>query len=486
MSKSNIEQQGLLQPESFDLDDLESSGHVPNGHPQHPSEDWSRPRKTWSSSPRWLRPRWILIGVATVAALLVVGVALNKGKGFKIPKPSFSPSKPETPQVGGGSSKKESEGKVKHWEKPKDFKIIGLIFFGRPSVVAILDCYLKRNLVTNGGWLDEVRFVVNTKKEDDIAYLDELVTGESLYKKIVIENMGYNEVWEHGVDHENMFIKIDDDIVFFNDEAIPDIVFSKLKHPHSLDVVANLVNSPETGWLHYRFGAIHAYLPELEPPQNPSADSKGPIAWRASKLPEWKGDDMSFPVKGVRAGKDDDSSVLPPDAEGAAPFEGHRWLPLPGGANKDQELWRTPMKESSYDPNGPDWGSWSLGAQAHYSFLENLEKDNLKIYHYGHGVDQDREGIWNMAYARMNINFMAIWGKDVLDNLPFDSPDDEHELSVGVNQKVRRPLLVNTHAIAAHFSFRSQHEMYQTDLLDRYRAYANEMICTKDNQIKIP
>lgn len=47
-------------------------------------------------------------------------------------------------------------------------------------------------------------------------------------------------------------------------------------------------------------------------------------------------------------------------------------------------------------------------------------------------------------------------------------------------------LLVNTHAIAAHFSFRSQHEMYDTDILDRYRAYANEMVCTKDNQIKIP
>ena len=47
-------------------------------------------------------------------------------------------------------------------------------------------------------------------------------------------------------------------------------------------------------------------------------------------------------------------------------------------------------------------------------------------------------------------------------------------------------LLVNTHAIAAHFSFRSQHEMYDTDLLDRYRAYANEKICAKDNQIKIP
>ena len=44
-------------------------------------------------------------------------------------------------------------------------------------------------------------------------------------------------------------------------------------------------------------------------------------------------------------------------------------------------------------------------------------------------------------------------------------------------------LYVNTHAIAAHFSFRTQHELFDSDLLSRWRAYANEMICTKENQI---
>lgn len=147
---------------------------------------------------------------------------------------------------------------------------------------------------------------------------------------------------------------------------------------------------------------------------------------------------MSFPYAGVRAGKEDDGRNLPPDTPGAPPFKGHRWLPLPGGTEKDDNLWRTPMAQTSYDPNGPDWGSWQLGAQAHYSFFENLENDNLELYHYGHGTDKEREGIWNMQYDRMNINFMAIWGKDVLDNLPFDTNDDELELSVGVNKKLRR------------------------------------------------
>lgn len=223
--------------------------------------------------------------------------------------------------------------------------------------------------------------------------------------------------------------------VFFNDEAIPNIVYTKIHHPDSLNVVANLVNSPETGWLHYRFGAIHAYLPELKRPKNPKADSFGPKAWRASALPTWAGKEMSFPVAGVNGGKPDDGSTLPSDVPGAPPYKGHRWLPLPDNEkNKD----KTPMVKSAYEPNGPDWGSWSLGAQAHYSFLENLEKDQLHFYHYGHGLDAEREGIWDMAYARMNINFMAIWGKDVLDNLPFESFDDELALSVQVPLKLRR------------------------------------------------
>lgn len=211
MPKSTIEQQGLLRPESFDLDDLEASeSPKQNGHGQHPSEEWSRPRKTWTSSaPPWVRPRYIIIALCMLAALLIVGVALNRGAGFKIRRPGgfTHPSHPRPPSDSGEG------GTVRTWEKPEGFKIIGLVFFGRPSVVAILDCYLKKNLVTYGGWLDEVHFVVNTEKEEDIAYLDELIETEGLYKKIVISSLGYNEVWKEGVESENMYIKIDDDIV---------------------------------------------------------------------------------------------------------------------------------------------------------------------------------------------------------------------------------------------------------------------------------
>jgi len=44
-------------------------------------------------------------------------------------------------------------------------------------------------------------------------------------------------------------------------------------------------------------------------------------------------------------------------------------------------------------------------------------------------------------------------------------------------------LLVDTHSIVSHFAFGTQkEELLETDLLDRYRDYANEMICATDNQ----
>lgn len=206
-----------------------------------------------------------------------------------------------------------------------------------------------------------------------------------------------------------------------------------MKHPEALNVVANLVNSPETGWLHYRVGAVHAYLPEYEPPSlDESEASYGPKAWRASALPRWTQDSIKEDPQEQQARNGSDfmgSKPAPP------PFKGHRWLPLPNG---DEMIYQTPIAQSQYNAFGPDWTSWAISAQAQYSLLENIENNQLSLYHYGPGIDDTREGIWNMAYDRMNINVMAIWGKDIVDNLPFQDTDDEQELSVNIPMKRRR------------------------------------------------
>ena len=208
-----------------------------------------------------------------------------------------------------------------------------------------------------------------------------------------------------------------------------------MNHPEALDIVGTLINSPHTGWLHYRLGAAHPYLPEMKPPGSQKEDaSRGAKAWRASKLPKWSGDNMTFHLSGL-AEKPDDGSSVPIGSPGGPPFKGHRWLPL---RDNDQNLDKTPVAKTEYYSNGADWWSWAIAAQLHYSLLENIEKDQLNLYEYGFGKDKRREGLWNMQYERMNINFMAIWGKDVIDNLPFSQGDDELELSVKLNIKLRR------------------------------------------------
>ena len=101
--------------------------------------------------------------------------------------------------------------------KPDNFKIIGLLFFGRQSTVEILECYLRNNLVSHGGFLDEVHFVVNTHDEGDLAWLSKVVYKVKDYKKIDIDDgdgiQDFNRIYAQSVERDRMYIKLDDDLV---------------------------------------------------------------------------------------------------------------------------------------------------------------------------------------------------------------------------------------------------------------------------------
>ena len=195
--RSSTEQQTALlgsTSSSFEIDGLDVN--VPLQKREFRVPVHSRPWKErlWALAAPWLRPRYAIVTLIILSTLVLISFLLPPG-----PRPRHLP--PHKPFA------------QHKWEKPKGFKIIGLVFFGRPPTVAILDCYLKANLVENGGWLDEVHWVINTPIEDDLLYLHSLVRTSDKYKQIEIPPGGYNSAWEHGVTRENMYIKIDDDIV---------------------------------------------------------------------------------------------------------------------------------------------------------------------------------------------------------------------------------------------------------------------------------
>lgn len=193
---------------------------------------------------------------------------------------------------------------------------------------------------------------------------------------------------------------------------------------------------------------------EISPPAHiPTA------AWRTSALPNYDGGQdgpLNFSGNGSTP----------------APHRGHRWLPVRPAA--DVDVTSTPASTLTYDPFGPGLRNWAAAAQTHCSFLSHLEKNETDLYRFN---------MWDVAYARLSINLLAIRGSDIMDVFPFPKMDDEDYLTRVRPKEVGRHVVVDGGALAAHFAFRAQRTAHEgraldwTDLLGRYADYAEEMVC---------
>ncbi|KAF4998332.1 hypothetical protein FGRMN_3212 [Fusarium graminum] len=348
---------------------------------------------------------------------------------------------------------------LSQWQKPAEIsKVMGLVFYGRRQSVSILDCYLKRNLVKNGGLLDGVIFVERTKDPHDLAFLNKLLESEASYEKWQVEmagednfSSGFGNSYDR-VEDSVMYVKIDDDIVFLEDSVIPSIVKKKVDHPEYYIVSANVVNQPLLSWVHWNLGAMRPYLPEVDTTGKAKlseVSSQKPLDWSPSGLPSWNGPE-SFSL----------AEWKPEDIK-------HRWLPLKRGG-KDHILDTTPIEATEYRPMGRGWTEWKIGAQEHFSFFDNLHNKKLSAYKFDS---------WDFQYERMGIQFVALLGKDINIAKPI-AADDEHHFSCTMPRTLGRHAIADGRGVAAHYSFGIQRAgMDRTDVLDRYRSFARENIC---------
>ncbi|KHN94417.1 uncharacterized protein MAM_07733 [Metarhizium album ARSEF 1941] len=357
-------------------------------------------------------------------------------------------------------------------------KIIALVFFGRRATVSILDCYLKRNLATNGGLLDQVVWLQRTSNAEDLALLDRLLNSEPQYARQVVDDADAHDFassYDAVVD-ANMYIKIDDDVVsrsqpialplpsprfvppahaqqvFIEQDAIRSVVCTKLARPDYYVVSANVVNQPMISWIHWNLGAVRPYLPGAGE-EYPAPEPGHQVDWRASALPSWNGS----------GGVDiDASSWNSPDGRK------HRWLPVRG--RPDHVLEKTPIVETQYDAFGTGLHRWQVAAQEHYSFFENLESRELWRYKFN---------TWDFQRLRMGIQFIAMMGHDINAAKPIGRDDEEH-FSVTMPKKLGRNAVADGRGVVSHYSFGPQSRdggLDTTDVLDRYRSYAKEKVC---------
>ncbi|KAB5526428.1 hypothetical protein GE09DRAFT_1178171 [Coniochaeta sp. 2T2.1] len=335
--------------------------------------------------------------------------------------------------------------------------VIGLVFYGRRELVRILDCYLKRNLRENGGVLDEVVFAINTDDQDDLAYLEDLLKTSPKYSKHVpqgeYDSHWWFGNWEAVSERDAVYVKIDDDVVFVEDDTISTIVNRLVDNPQYFAVSANVVNNPALSWVHNRLGVYEPYWPEMKKPV-----AQPPRSWRASELPAYDG-----PAAGPEG--------FDPAGSTPAPYQGHRWLPVRLWLGEAYNITTNPASTLTYDPFGPSLHNWAAGAQTHYSFLHHLEQRDTYKYKFD---------TWDYLYERLSINFLALRGGDILDVFPFPQSDDEDYLTRVRSKELGRRVIVDGTGLAVHFAFGPQrkahdgHGLAWTDALDRYGAYADE------------
>lgn len=287
-------------------------------------------------------------------AILVFFVAglLTLGHQQSIPFPALNSfrSQNANPKITQLDRHIQEIKQIAEWTPPPGMKVVALIFYGRRRFVSILDCYLKvrtpnalkfcakctadtkmqRNLAVNGGLLDEVVFVAKTEVQEDLDFLDELLASEPKYYSVHRVNStggDYSKMYSV-CERGNVYVKIDDDILFIDDSTIRSIVKRKVEHPEFYIVSANVVVNFAVAWVHYHLGAIHPYLPDLSSWTSPPND------WRPSRLPSWTGpDDFNWTTW-------------------KAP-EHTRWLPIKMDGNHSNQMDNTPMALSRYD--GVDW-----------------------------------------------------------------------------------------------------------------------------------
>jgi hypothetical protein len=306
--------------------------------------------------------------------------------------------------------------------------------------------------------LDEVIFAINTDIKEDLDYLDNELLPFPYYRKFTAEEEGYLGQWLAVNERDTIYVKIDDDVVFIEDDTIGDVVRPLIENPSYFAVSANVVNNPALSWVHYHLGAFEPYWPEMKKPWTSSPKS----SWRASELPAYKG-------------PPDGPSDFNIDGSTPAPFPGHRWLPV-RHENKGEyeDPTKFPASTLTYDAHGPSLDNWATAAQLHYSFLQHLENNETSLYKFG---------IWDYHYARISINFIALRGGDIMDAYPFPYKDDEKFLTVEHAKKIGKHVVVAGDGLAVHYAFRPQrrahegHGITDTDVLGRYTAYAKEMVC---------
>jgi hypothetical protein len=132
---------------------------------------------------------------------------------------------------------------------------------GRKKYLEILHKYLVRDY--NYGHFKEWHLWINTINREDIDYIKTLSEKyefiKLVYSKIPVNGIiSIGHFFEDYVDADTVYLRLDDDIVWIEQNAINDLFNYRIENPQYFLVFGNIINNSICGHIHQRFG-INSY-----------------------------------------------------------------------------------------------------------------------------------------------------------------------------------------------------------------------------------
>ena len=131
----------------------------------------------------------------------------------------------------------------------KGYKVKALVFAGRRDTMSILFPKIKSDI------LDEVLIGINTRNQDDIAFIDSYLPNDNKFKKLNIPNhligqqSAYFYMFSLLTDEDTIYIKLDDDLIWFSENFFEELVKYRLEHPEYYIIYPFVLNKPLCNYL---------------------------------------------------------------------------------------------------------------------------------------------------------------------------------------------------------------------------------------------
>lgn len=248
-------------------------------------------------------------------------------------------------------------------------RVEAIVTFGRPDRVRILDRYLRRNLVSAGGIVSKVHFVVLRAIEEDIIYLQSLMEEVPEYNVPSVKGRYLAKMYSVATDPEVIYIKLDDDIVYIGPDTFEVLAEAKLREPDCSFVSANVVNHAILGALHDEMGAMREEYRPIFDGWKAVIEKKAQsdCLWRYWECGEWV--HRSF-LHHINRGTEDIFKFSKYN------FHTHGY----GGYKSDDSPWITPFKTSRWSINffaftvhdleGIDWDGLDEDDESQISYMQ--------------------------------------------------------------------------------------------------------------------